>query len=206
VAGGTGGGDNDPRTKSIHGRKVVIQFKHSVSYFHPIEYLKETVLFNLLLEMAMKIVMDSDVLIKLAKIGFKETVVTHLEIFIPKKVLEETAMESRDYPDARAIRENISEGKIHVSESFRNEKGEIEALNLYRSGGFELIASDDRRFLNHIEKNNIPYLTSSSLIIYLFYKKKLSKKDTIKYIDSLKVHISKDQYLTAISEVQRWEK
>jgi hypothetical protein len=156
--------------------------------------------------MSMKIVMDSDVLIKLTKIGFKETIVAHLEVFIPRRVLEETAMKSRGCPDAITIRENINGGKIHVSESSSHDKGEIEALNLYRSGGFELIASDDRRFLNYIEKNNIPYLTSSSLIVYLLYKQRLSKKDTIKYIDSLKVHISKDQYRTAMSEIYRWEK
>jgi predicted nucleic acid-binding protein len=154
----------------------------------------------------MKIVMDSDVLIKLTKIGAKEIIVALLEVFIPKRVSEETVTHSERCPDAIAIQENINGEKIHVMQSSGHNKGEIDALNLYQSGKFELIASDDKRFLNYLEKNNIPYLTSSSLILYLLYKKELSKKDTIKYIDSLKAHISKDQYLTAISEVQRWEK
>jgi len=69
-----------------------------------------------------------------------------------------------------------------------------------------VIVSDDRKFLNHLERFNIPYLTSSSLIIYLLYTKRLTKKDTTKYIDNLKVHISKDQYRTAMLEVQKWVK
>ncbi len=149
----------------------------------------------------MKIVMDSDVLIKLTKTGSKEIIVSLLEVIIPKRVHEETVIESEDSPDARTIQENINEGKIHVSGSSGHDKGEIEVLRLYRSGGFALIVSDDKKFLNHLERSNIPYLTSSSLIVYLFYKKMLTKEDTIRYIDNLKVHISKDQYRVAVSEV-----
>lgn len=154
----------------------------------------------------MKIVMDSDVLIKLTKIGSKEIVGSHLDLSIPRKVSEETAMASRSLADAKLIQRNINEGIIHVSESFSHERGEVEALNLYRSGGFELIASDDKRFLNYLERNNIPFLTSSSLLVYLLYKNKLSKNDTIKYINNLRPHISNAQYSAAMSEVEKWEK
>jgi predicted nucleic acid-binding protein len=154
----------------------------------------------------MKVVVDSDVLIKLTKIGSKEIIVGLLEVFIPKRVYEETVEESKGCLDARKIQENVKEGKIHVVGSLGHDKGEIEAFRLYKSRDFELIASDDRKFLKYLERSGIPYLTSSSLIVSLLYKKKISKKDTIRYIDNLKMHISKEQYLTAMSEVQRWEK
>ncbi len=154
----------------------------------------------------MKVVVDSDVLIKLTKTGSKEVMVSLLKIFIPKRVYEETVTESEGYVDANKIQENIKEGKIQVVGLSVCDRGEIEALKLYKSGGFKLIASDDRKFLNYLERNGIPYLTSSSLIVYLLYKNKISKEDTIKYIDNLKMYISKEQYLTAMSEVQRWEK
>jgi predicted nucleic acid-binding protein len=153
----------------------------------------------------MKVVADSDVLIKLTKTGSKEVIVSLVKIFIPKRVYEETVTESKGYIDANKIRENIKEGKIQVAGLSMCDKGEIEALKLYKSGGFELIVSDDKKFLNYLERNDIPYLTSSSLIVYLLYKNKISKEDTIKYIDNLKMYISKGQYLTAMSEVQRWE-
>ena len=128
--------------------------------------------------------MDSDVLIKLTKIGLKEIIASMLEIYIPKRVYEETVIESKGYPDAEKIQENIDAENIHISGYSSQEKGEVESLRLYRLGGFELIASDDRKFLNSLEKYNISYLTSSSLIVYLFHKKRLTGKDTIKYIDS----------------------
>jgi hypothetical protein len=157
-------------------------------------------------EERMKVVMDSDVLIKLTKAGSKEFIVKLLDVSIPKRVHEETVIESKGYPDARKIQENIESGKIRVAGPSKHNTGELEALSLYSSGGYESIVSDDRKFLNHLERNNIPYLTSSSLVVYLLYAKKISKEDTIKYIDSLKMYISRDQYLTAMSEVLRWEK
>ena len=154
----------------------------------------------------MKVVVDSDVLIKLTKTGSKEAIVSLLEVSIPKRVYEETVTESKGCIDANKIQENIKDGKIQVQGLPTCEKGEIEALKLYRSGGFELIVSDDRKFLNYLDRNDIPYLTSSSIIVYLLYKHKISKEDTIKYIDNLKMYISKRQYHTAMSEVQKWEK
>ena len=59
--------------------------------------------------------MDSDVLIKLTKIGSKEIIASMLEIYIPKRVYEETVLESKGCPDARNIQENIDAGNIHVS-------------------------------------------------------------------------------------------
>ncbi|MCX6668533.1 MAG: hypothetical protein NTV25_01815 [Methanothrix sp.] len=74
-----------------------------------------------------------------------------LKIFIPTRVYEETVTESKGYIDANKIRENIKEGKIQVAGLPVCDKGEIEALKLYKSGGFELIVSDDKKFLNYLE-------------------------------------------------------
>lgn len=98
--------------------------------------------------------MDSDVLIKLTKIGLKEIIASMLEIYIPKRVYEETVIESKGYPDAEKIQENIDAGNIHISGYSSQEKGEVQSLRLYRLVGFELIASDDRKFLNSLEKYN----------------------------------------------------
>jgi peptidoglycan hydrolase-like amidase len=154
----------------------------------------------------MKVVVDSDVLIKLTKTGSKEAIVSLLEVSIPMRVYEETVTESKGCLDAIKIQDNIDVGKIQVQGHSARDKGEFEALKLYRSGDFELIVSDDRKFLNYLDRNDIPYLTSSSIIVYLLHKNKISKEDTIKYIDNLKMYISKRQYLIAISEVQKWEK
>ena len=154
----------------------------------------------------MKVVVDSDVLIKLTKTGSKEAIVSLLDVSIPMRVYEETVTESKGCLDAIKIQDNIDVGKIQVQGQSARDKGEFEVLKLYRSGEFELIVSDDRKFLNFLDKNDIPYLTSSSMIVYLLYKNKISKEDTIKYIDNLKMYISKRQYLAAMLEVQKWVK
>ncbi len=51
----------------------------------------------------MKVVVDSDALIKLTKIGSKEIVVSSLDVFIPKRVHEETVQESKVSSDAIKI-------------------------------------------------------------------------------------------------------
>jgi hypothetical protein len=101
---------------------------------------------------------------------------------------------------------NIDNGMILVHGLPSSDKGELEALKLYKFGGFELIVSDDRKFLNSLDRNGIPYLTSSSLVVYLLCNNKISQEDTIKYIDSLKMYISQGQYLAAMSEVLKWVK
>ncbi len=62
----------------------------------------------------MKVVVDSDVLIKLTKTGSKEAIVSSLEVSIPKRVYEETVIESKGCLDAYRIQENIKDGKIQV--------------------------------------------------------------------------------------------
>lgn len=55
--------------------------------------------------------------------------------------------------------------------------GEADVFRLYKSGGFDVISSDDGRFLKIIDALDIPYMTPSALIIYLFDKKMLSRVD-----------------------------
>jgi hypothetical protein len=138
----------------------------------------------------MKVVMDSDVLIKFTKTGCKEAIVSLLEVSIPDKVYEETFIEPKGCLDAIKIQENIDNGMIQVQGLPSRDKGELEALKLYKSGGFELIASDDRKFLNSLDQNGIPYLTSSSMVVYLLYNNKISQR----------------QYLAAMLEVLKWVK
>ena len=97
------------------------------------------------LENAMKVVLDSDVLIKFTKTGFKEAIVRFLDVSIPVRVYDETVTESKGYLDANRIQENIDNSMIQVQGLPSSDKGELEALKFYGSGGFELIVSDDRK-------------------------------------------------------------
>lgn len=154
----------------------------------------------------MRIVVDSDALIKLTKSGAKELIAGCFDVVIPERVYEETVTEAEGYPDARVIEGNIEAKRIAVKEASQEERGEMAALDLYGRGDYDLLVSDDSRFLKHLAANGIPFLTPPFLIVYLLHKKKISKKCAENYIDNLKMYISEEEYLTAIEEVLRWVK
>ena len=164
----------------------------------------------------MKAIMDSDSLIKLTKAKAKEIVLKNIEGYIPPKVFEEAVKIPKEegYPDAFLIEENLKKGLLAIGE-FREDQhveemitrlgigcGEADVFRLYKSGGFDVISSDDGKFLKIIDALDIPYMTPSALIIYLFDKKMLSKVDAKTYIDNLKEMISDEEYYLAIREVE----
>ena len=152
----------------------------------------------------MKIVMDSDALIKLTKSGAKELITENFDVTIPERVYEETVTEAAAYPDAQEIDRNVEARRIEVKKTSHTERGEMAVLDLFLRGGYDLLVSDDNRFLKHLAADGIPYLTPPFLIIYLLHKKILLKLYTEKYIDNLKMYISEDEYLIAIEEVLTW--
>ncbi len=154
----------------------------------------------------MKIVIDSDALIKLTKSGAKELITKCFDVSIPERVYEETVTESEGYPDAKEIERNIKAKKIMVKEAQQKEKGEMAALDLYKRDNYDFLVSDDRRFLKYLAAKGIPYLTPPFLIVYLLHIRKISKQCAENYIDNLKMYISEEEYLTAIEEVLKWAK
>ncbi len=164
----------------------------------------------------MKAIMDSDSLIKLTKAKVKEIVLKNIEAYIPPKVFEEVIKIPKEegYPDAFIIEENLKKGLLAIGE-FREDPqveemitrlgmgaGEADVFRLYKSGGFDIISSDDGRFLKIIDALDIPYMTPSALIIYLLDKKLLSRADAKTYINNLKEMVSDEEYYLAIREVE----
>ena len=117
----------------------------------------------------MKIVMDSDALIKLTKSGAKELITENFDVTIPERIYEETVTEASAYPDAQEIDRNVEARRIEVKKTSRTERGEMAVLDLCKRGGYDLLVSDDNRFLKHLAADGIPYLTPPFLIIYLLH-------------------------------------
>ena len=164
----------------------------------------------------MKVVMDSDSLIKLTRARAKEIVVKNIDAYIPPKVFEETVTipKKEGFPDALLIEENLDKGFINIK-TFKEDQhmeeivndlgmgyGESDVFRLYRSGGFDAISSDDRSFLKIVDALDIPYLTPTAVIIYLFNKKILTKNDARSYLNNLKEMVSDEEYYLAIREVE----
>lgn len=164
----------------------------------------------------MKVVMDSDSLIKLTRARAKEIVVKNIDAYIPPKVFEETVTiaKKEGFPDAFLIEENLKKGLLVIEEINEDQHieemvtslgmgyGEADVFRLYKSGNYDVISSDDRRFLKIIDALNLPYLTSTALIVYLFNKKVFTKSDALSHLYNLKEMVSDEEYYLAIKEVE----
>jgi predicted nucleic acid-binding protein len=163
-----------------------------------------------------RIIMDSDSLIKLTKVGAKETVSRYIDIYIPKKVVQEsvTIPKKEGFLDAFIIEENLRKGLLTIVEAKKEEivermidklrikGGEADTIRLYRKEQFDAISSDDSKFLDLLESLNIPYVTPTAILVYLFRKNKISKKEVKKYLDKLKDMVSSDEYYLSLSAMR----
>lgn len=152
----------------------------------------------------MKVVMDSDCLVKLTKAGAKEAVAMAMEVYIPDLVKRETVDEvkGKGYQDAIIIEENIKKKFLRIVKSREDNslsipvtKGEGEVVSLYLKGSYDVIASDDRKFLKKIEAANIPYLTPTACLVYLYKSGKNNKAEVLKMLEALKPLISSEEYV-----------
>ena len=80
--------------------------------------------------------------------------------------------------------------------------GEADVFRLFKSGCYDIISSDDRRFIKIIDALDVPYITPTALIIYLFNKKVLNSEEAKIYINNLKEMISEEEYYLALREVE----
>nr|QNO51759.1 hypothetical protein LBHPMFOL_00029 [Methanosarcinales archaeon ANME-1 ERB6] len=165
----------------------------------------------------MKVILDADSLIKLTKAKAKEIVLKNMEAYIPPKVFEETVEIPKEegYPDAFLIDENLKKGLLAVEKIKENKEaealitklrirgGEADVFRLYKSGDFDVVSSDDGKFLEMLGGLNVPYITPSALIVFLLKKKVLSREDAESYINNLKEMISDEEYYLAIREVEK---
>jgi hypothetical protein len=164
----------------------------------------------------MKVILDSDCLIKLTRAKAKEVVLRNIEAYIPPKVFEETVTIPKEegYADAFIIEDNQRNGLLSIGDikddqdveemvkRFGLGYGEADVFRLFKKGSFDIISSDDRRFLNIMDALDVPYMTPSALILYLFYQKALNREEAKIYINNLKEMISEEEYYLAIREVE----
>lgn len=156
--------------------------------------------------------MDSDCLIKLTKAGAKEAVLRAIRVDIPYRVKKETVDEvrGRGYQDTLIIQKNIEKKALHVvrrrKKGFSDlpaTKGEMDVAALYSRGGYDAIASDDRRFLNKLEAAQIPFLTPTACIVYLWKDGKAPKSRALALLERMKPLISGEEYRIAKFYLER---
>jgi len=163
----------------------------------------------------MRVVMDSDVLIKIAKASVKDIIVSNIDVFVPVEVKREAVDEGKagGYPDAIVMEDNIRKGKVKVVgaqpdeltesliESLHLLGGEADSLRLYKGGHYDAIASDDQKFLDLVDGLGIPSVTPAALLLYLWKSGKASKHETRKYVERMRELISLEEYLISMEEL-----
>ena len=150
--------------------------------------------------------MDSDCLVKLTKAGAKEAIILGIEVSIPTLVKRETVDEAKEkgHQDSLMIEENLRKKTLHLVEAKRKKrslltgaKGEEEVVAVYLSGTYDAVASDDRRFLKRLESANIPFLTPTACLVYLYKEGKIEQSKVLQMLESLKPFVSSQEYVVA---------
>lgn len=127
---------------------------------------------------------------------------------ITEEVYDETVIRGmeRAHGDAYEINGLIKKGKLKVENTKNNKSvenmlenrtfgaGECSTLHLFHNSDAKVIVTDDRAFLNLLDKNNIPYIIPTDLIVRLYELKVITKDESINSLDAIKVYVSGPNY------------
>lgn len=158
-----------------------------------------------------KLLIDSDSLIKLAKIGLLENVTKIFSVQITEEIFNETVTEGKKrlYEDANKIEKFITNGKIIVIKKKR--KGRIPAKENFGAGELSIIdakekkhiiVTDDLSFTRYLQSNKIIPISSANLIISLKEKSILTKQQAFNYLERLKPHIRDEIYKNIANDLE----
>lgn len=156
----------------------------------------------------MKVVMDSDALIKIAKSSLKDLIVSNISVHIPCGVKKESVEEGKaaGFADAVLLEKNVSLGKIGVVSARKRreveaiirdlelEGGEADSVRLFHQGKYDSIVSDDQKFLDLIDGIGIPFLTPTALIFYLYKVRRLALEEARRSLEKIRPMISAEEY------------
>ncbi len=169
-----------------------------------------------------KIVLDSDGLIKLQKAGVLRALASRCECIIPEAVYKESVEDGKKglYEDAFLIEEVVEEDMDKIKVSDRNDelekideerlgslgKGEKEVFQLYFQEEVDAILSDDRAFLNTLDRfSDVEYFTPCNTIYIMYKKGIISKKESLKGLNQIKGLVRTDVYKKVIRKIKGGE-
>lgn len=142
----------------------------------------------------MKVLMDADSLIKLTKAHLKERVCTAFDVVIPAKVRKEIMVNSTAHPECQIVKANLDSGAIAVVMGpRRSTKGDDALLAEFASGGYEAIATDDKRFIRKLRTLQTPYITPAVMLLVMAKNQKLTVAEAFSALGQLAAMISYEE-------------
>jgi len=146
----------------------------------------------------MKLLMDSDCLIKLTKAGLKESICQPYEVTIPATVKKEVvdAGKSKGFPDAELVEKNIQKKILQVAkkESMAHRKGDQALIEVFKRGRYEAIATDDAKLIRFLRSTGLRFILPGLLIYSLCQENRIDKLTALSWLDKLSPFISEDEY------------
>ena len=147
------------------------------------------------------IISDASSLILLNKVKLVEKLAKLMSIKIPLEVKKEAVDigKENNYQDAFEIERLINKNIVKVEEVKNNkkvdelmkgynmEKGESEAVQLFRELNADLLATDDRNAINTCSLLNIPTSGSLAFVVNFYRKNLISKEEGEEMINQLSV-------------------
>ncbi|MDI6903728.1 MAG: hypothetical protein QMC77_08335 [Methanocellales archaeon] len=163
----------------------------------------------------LNVILDSDSLVKITKVGAKDAIVDNLRILIPPLVKKEVVDDGKDkgYPDAIIVERDIQDKKIEVVntqkdniteneiKSLRLKGGEQDIYRLCKQTKFDVVSSDDQKFLELLDVVNVKTLTPCSLIVLLYHLNLLKKKEALEILHRFKWLVSDEEFELSIAEI-----
>lgn len=157
-----------------------------------------------------RLVFDSDGLIKTVRAGLLEPIAREFECCLTKEVEEETIKRGKEkmHDDAFAIEDAVRQGLLKVMPAARMDsaettlgKGELSAAALFRQIGGEAIVSDDKKFLDFLQQNGVPFATPTRLLVAMEKNKKINRTAAQISLEKLKPLVSRNAYETAFKQL-----
>jgi len=146
----------------------------------------------------MKILMDSDCLIKFTKAGLKERICRFYRVSIPAIVQREVvdAGKAKGTPDAELVERNISDDLIHVlrKKTPMPLKGDQALVEVFSLRSYDAVATDDAKLVRLLKSMSIPCILPGLMIASLFFGKSIDHQKASSWLDDLSPFISEDEY------------
>ncbi|HEY8552022.1 MAG TPA: hypothetical protein VIL40_01020 [Thermaerobacter sp.] len=157
----------------------------------------------------MRLVVDTDALVKLTLAGAKEAVVRAFEVLIPEAVYREAVVEGKahGYEDALVLERNVQARRIRVvdagDEPFEAEDalpdgGEREVYRLFQrvgaGGSLAFIVSDDQRLLRRLALLGIRAITPGAVLVLLAREGAARVADAVGWLEAMRRTISAAEY------------
>ena len=160
--------------------------------------------------MPLRVVLDSDGLIKLAKAGALDRVVKAWSCLVPEAVYAEAVEAGLEaaYPDALAIQQALPAGAVrprmrHSRASALLEgtqglgRGEQEALHLYFAERADAIVTDDAAFVRVLARAGLRYLPPAPLLVRLAREGHLDPLEALNSLERMRQLIGAEVYRAA---------